>query len=234
MSHLFVVIKTFKKNHKGIVKMSKALNTDEVVELYKTTNKSMRDIATQLKTNHKVIGRILKKEGVEVERRKKGYKLTNEHKQKLSDKKKGKVPPNKGKKMNEATNRQNMVSHLKRPLVTKEILQKYEDFNKLKFLNKVITRHRDLFDDKQYIEYIDKFYFDTTFNTLYDRWETKKYNKWYIPSLDHIIPKSKGGTFDLDNLRFVTWFENRAKVDMDIQEWEELKRISNMSSDLFL
>ena len=43
------------------------------------------------------------------------------------------------------------------------------------------------------------------------------------PSVDHIKPSSIGGTYDLDNLQFLTWFENRAKNDMSMDEWIDIK-----------
>ena len=39
-----------------------------------------------------------------------------------------------------------------------------------------------------------------------------------MPSLDHIIPISRGGSWELDNLQIISWFENRAKCDMTQQE----------------
>lgn len=41
--------------------------------------------------------------------------------------------------------------------------------------------------------------------------------------IDHIIPKAKGGTNSLDNLQFLSWFENRCKNDMSQEEWKVLK-----------
>lgn len=43
------------------------------------------------------------------------------------------------------------------------------------------------------------------------------------PSLDHITPKAKGGTNELDNLQFLTWFENRCKNDMSQEDWDKMK-----------
>ena len=52
----------------------------------------------------------------------------------------------------------------------------------------------------------------------------KKQDRYSKPSLDHIIPKSKGGKLnDLDNLQFITWLENRIKNDLYIDEWNNIK-----------
>lgn len=57
---------------------------------------------------------------------------------------------------------------------------------------------------------------------------------WYKPSIDHIIPKSKGGTNDLNNLQFLTVFENLNKRDMTMEEWSYFKLLTNTSSDLYI
>lgn len=52
---------------------------------------------------------------------------------------------------------------------------------------------------------------------------TQTLNLTKKPSLDHIVPKAKGGTNDLENLQFLSWFENRCKNDMTQDEWNILK-----------
>ena len=39
---------------------------------------------------------------------------------------------------------------------------------------------------------------------------------------------------DLDNIQFLTWFENRAKAEMSQQEWDIFKKKTNTKSDLFI
>ena len=43
------------------------------------------------------------------------------------------------------------------------------------------------------------------------------------PSLDHIVAKANGGKLDIDNLQFISWLENRAKVDIPLVEWNKIK-----------
>ena len=45
--------------------------------------------------------------------------------------------------------------------------------------------------------------------------------------------KFNGENWNLNNLQFLTWFENRAKAEMNQDEWEEFKRNTNTRSDLF-
>jgi 5-methylcytosine-specific restriction endonuclease McrA len=69
---------------------------------------------------------------------------------------------------------------------------------------------------------------------MYNSWNNNK-GKWNIPTLDHIIPLSRGGDFfDLDNIQILTWFENRAKAEMTQKEWEDFKIITSTKSDLFI
>lgn len=50
------------------------------------------------------------------------------------------------------------------------------------------------------------------------------------PSLDHIIPKSQGGSDKKENLQFLTVFENLAKRDMTQEEWNNFKEKTKTSS----
>ena len=61
-----------------------------------------------------------------------------------------------------------------------------------------------------------------------------EYYDLYKPSIDHKIPLSRGGTNELNNLHFVTLFENLAKRDMTMEEWEEFKIKTNTTSTLFI
>ena len=53
-------------------------------------------------------------------------------------------------------------------------------------------------------------------------------------TLDHIIPKSRGGTNELNNLQILTVFENLAKRDMTQEEWNNFKKETKTHSDYFI
>jgi len=159
--------------------------------------------------------------------------FTKEHRQKISDSRKalyasGAITTwSKGKKMSREHTLKNMKAHLKYD-VSLEWLGSFEDIEKLKFLNASIKRKRDYegFTTEIYKQFIKKFYEDKKFNALYEKWiETD--DKWIKPSLDHIQAKANGGTLLLDNLQFVSWLENRAKVDIKQDEWNKIKKNIN-------
>lgn len=74
-----------------------------------------------------------------------------------------------------------------------------------------------------YKSFILKFYRDEQFNYIYNNYLKSGEQKLMRPSLDHIIPKSRGGNNDLNNLQFLTWFENFSKRDMTQEEWNVVK-----------
>jgi len=201
------------------------LSIKRVVDLYVNKRMTLRMVAEELNTNHHMIKRILVRRGVEITQSRRIRKpFTDAHRKKISESSKGRPCYWKGKKMGSLSLYKNMVGHLKYD-VTLEWLQCFSDIEKLKYLNKSITRKRDClgFTTETYKLFIDRFYNDLEFNRLYDLWLSTN-NKWIKPSLDHIYPKSKGSELtDIDNLRFVSWFENRAKADIPQDEWNQIK-----------
>ena len=129
--------------------------------------------------------------------------------------------------------------------VSDEYLDIYDNFEKFLLIHKALIRTSG--NDGQYYknnssEYkqiIDYFYNDLQFNAIYDFWQRHKleddtFYDWAKPSLDHIVPSSKGGTNTLDNFQFLTTFENLAKRDMTMTEWNNFKEKTNTKSDYFI
>lgn len=196
---------------------------EEVIKLYTTTIISMREIAVIYDTNHKVIGKILKNNNIPTRDGNKGKKRSDETKRLISNSLKGRGGWNKGRKSSYEQNMKNMYAKLNRPLLTFEKLCMFDDYEKLKLLNYSIRKYRKEFDDVKYINYLDKFWNCEQFNKIYNKWLYSGKSKWLKPSIDHIIPSSIGGNYDLDNLQFLSWFENRAKIDMSMDEWMIIK-----------
>ena len=176
----------------------------EVVEDY-LSGSSMRCIAVKYNTNHKLISRILKRNGVETR------PSQHRREQRKFDCKK-KLLYN------------NMQTHLRFDVSLSWLLQ-FDDIEKLKTLNRCVTSRDDRFNENSdwYVDFIEKFYCDTQFNSIYDKWIDSGKQKYFRPSVDHIIPKAKGGTNNVDNLQILSWFENRCKNDMSQDEWGNLK-----------
>jgi hypothetical protein len=180
------------------------MDNDLIIDLY-SKGESMRYIAGKLGTNHKLISKILKFNNVPTRK-----------------------PKNlRGVKKFECDierNYNNMATHLRFD-VSIEWLMQFSDFDKLKILNDVITNRSGRWDvsTEWYKAYIEKFYNNEQFNYIYNNWINSGKVKYKKPSLDHITPKSKGGTNSLDNLQFLSWFENRCKNDMTQTDWDNLK-----------
>lgn len=127
-----------------------------------------------------------------------------------------------------------------------EFLNQYQsDFEKFLLIHKALIRtsgndaqyYKD--NSEEYRKIIDYFWHDKQFNCVYNFWKNNQSDKitfydWAKPSLDHIIPSSKGGTNTLDNFQFLTTFENLAKRDMTMKEWNEFKEKTNTYSDFYI
>lgn len=124
--------------------------------------------------------------------------------------------------------------------LTEDYLLTFDDFDKFLFIHRAITNTINLINIEplKYKEYIEFFYNQEQFNLLYSFWKKQERNNvfydWAKPSIDHIIPKSKGGTNELNNLQFLTVFENLAKRDMTMEEWINFKKDTNTHSSYFI
>ena len=108
--------------------------------------------------------------------------------------------------------------------VSIEWLLQFENINKLRLLNSIVGRDRVAAhypNDDDYKAFIERFYYDDNFNRQYSIWKQTK-NTFDKPSLDHIIPLSRGGGWELDNLQIISWFENNAKSNMTPEEFKKI------------
>lgn len=108
--------------------------------------------------------------------------------------------------------------------VTSEYLQQFKDIDKLKMLNRLIKDHRNNnrysnITTEWYKEYLEKFYNDLSFNRIYSNWLNSNLDSDLLPSLDHKVPVSKGGTDDLDNIQILTLIDNRRKYTMSQKKY---------------
>lgn len=212
------------------------MNEHKIIELYTIKKMTLRMIAKKMGTDHHRIKRILVKNGIEITRKGRIRKpFTDEHKAKISKATKGRKPWSEGKKMTKGCIFKNMVAHINYD-VDLEFYQQFNDVEKIKCLNKMLTRKRvsEHFDTKKYKSFITKFYNDEQFNAVYQKWIDSNRDRWAHPSLDHKQPICKGGGYELSNLQVLTWFENRAKCNMTNDEWQEFKLKTKTTSTYFV
>ncbi len=180
------------------------IDVEKIVKLYEDGN-SMRGIAKMYDTNHKLIGRVLK--GEQIETRK---------------------PLNlRGKKKFQCGTRRlyhNMQTHLRFD-VDLDWLVQFKNIEKIKMLNAAIQKRGNRFDENTewYVNYIEKFYYDVQFDKVFNTWISNECISYLKPSIDHINPRSKGGNNDINNLQFLSWFENKCKHAMSQDEWNDIK-----------
>ena len=203
----------------------------KIIETYKPKVTTLRQVADACGTDHHRVKRVLLKNNIPVL---KGVNkpITDEHRAKISATSKGRTSWIKGKKATKQMLYKNMASHLRFDIDYKWLMQ-FDDVEKLKTLNRCVTNRSGRFavDTEWYKLYVLKFWNCPTFNLIYDRWVKSNYEFLKQPSLDHIHPVCKGGDLDLDNLQFLSWFENRCKNHMSQDEWNLVK--SNIS-DYFI
>ncbi len=186
---------------------------------------TLRMIAKQFNSNHHFVRRRLVEMGVEITRFGRIQKPVSEAtRKKISDIAKGRPSYWKGKKMPQTSLYKNMQSHLQWN-VELDFLMRFEDIERLKALNRLLTRDRVSvhFDTNKYKQFIEKFYYDEKFIRQLKIYRDSG-NKYDRPSIDHIIPLSRGGTWDLENLQIISWFDNRAKCDMTQEEYDEIRK----------
>lgn len=123
-------------------------------------------------------------------------------------------------------------------------LKSFSDFEKFLFVHKLLTHITDNYygtkcDLNVYKQAVSYIYNDKQFNKVYSFWLNNKnksstYYDLSKPSIDHIIPLSRGGTSHISNLQVLTVFENLAKRDMTLEEWNDFKKNTNTHSNYFI
>ena len=84
------------------------------------------------------------------------------------------------------------------------------------------------------LAFIDFFYSDEQFNTVFNFWVACDRHKSFVPSVDHKISRINGGSDELDNLHFITYAENMWKRTMNWEEWCQFKIDMHLTADFFI
>lgn len=194
-----------------------------IINLYVNKKYSLRQVADVVGKDHHFVKRVLERNGIEIEHGRK-RPISELHRQNISNACKGRDAWSKGKNMPKSSLYKNMQAHL-RFEVSLEFLQQFDDIEKLKMLNRMATNRSGRFEinDTDYQSYILRFYYDDAFNKIYQKWLDSSKEKYFRPSIDHIVPISLGGKHSVENLQILTWFENRCKNNMTQAEWDRLK-----------
>lgn len=197
---------------------------NNIVELYSSglTIKEISKLCNICRVN---ISRILKNEGVNVVKKTKPF--SEEHRNNISKGLMGKKN-SLGIKRTKMNNYKNMKNHLLFD-VDLDWLCLFDDINKLKFLNKIVSNIRkhnknEYWETDFYKKFIEKFYYDDKFNKIYNIWLDTK-DSWKKPSIDHINCDNRSN--DLNNFQFLTWFENRCKNNILQSKWIKMKENIN-------
>ena len=128
--------------------------------------------------------------------------------------------------------------------INEEYLYSFDDFEKFLFIHKMLTHITDNYygvqcNLEEYKFALETIYYNKQFNAVYNFWKNCNFtlNTFYDmakPSIDHIVPLSRGGTSKIENLQILTVFENLAKRDMTQEEWKEFKKMTNTRSNYFI
>jgi hypothetical protein len=206
------------------------ISDQKMMEMY-LNGDNLRQISRVADIDHHRVKRILLSHDVELRGTYTLPPFTDEHKRKIGEASTGRIPKNKGIP---ATNKE-ILRYISARIEGDIDISKFKDAERLKILTRITSKRKQLKEsDEIRQQFLDTFYFDIAFNAIYDLWIRSGKCKWHRPTLDHKMPLSKGGGWEIENLQFLTWFENRAKADMPANKWESFKRDTGTQSALFI
>lgn len=193
----------------------------EIIHKYVDEKLSLRYIALLYDTNHQYISRLLKRHGIETtneKRIRKPYGDSAIANFKIAARKRKRCE--KRAKSTRLTKLKNMKNHM-RIKVELSFLEQFDDVEKLSCLNRMLRSDRvpKDFSVSDYKAFIEHFYHDRQFTNIYDEWVYYGKRPYMKPSLDHIVPTSLGGTWELSNLQILPWIVNRAKTNLPLEDW---------------
>lgn len=202
------------------------------ISLYVDSKRSIPSISTELDIKSKNLIYALNKHKIKIEKRDnghKGLKRTSETCLNISKSKIGSQT-----RLGAILTPKQRESIRKGLSVYKEI-DEFTDIKKFKIIRGwVCKRNLPELNEESFYSFIRHFYYNESFNTIYQLWIENKFDTRFKPSIDHKIPLSRGGTSDLQNLQVITWFENFSKRSMTEEEWSKFKLETNTSSKLFI
>ena len=208
--------------------MMNKYNEPEIVRMYVEDKKSPHTIARKVNLRPSTVFKILEKNGIENVETNRAGKIFKENK----PSRKGVPNPKNSYKREPIHIYRNIVGKSPYNISLEFVLQ--FDLEKLKCLNRLNTTFKICSDTEEYLAFLDKFYNCPIFNRLFDQWVAHGKPTLGKPSIDHIVPISKGGSNHLDNLQIMTWFENKTKKDIPPEEWEAFKVRAKLTSTYFI
>ena len=207
---------------------------DSCIKEYSETNISIPQLSKKFSISYRNLKYSFFIRGVKIEKRGNGnlgLTRSNRTKENISKSKIGKV--NLLKRGTRYTNRQRLnIIQSQGNFLTD--LGEFTEVDRFLLLKSFAYRNLQNKNEESILTFIRKFYYDLKFNSIYDTWLTNNKHKLFKPSIDHIVPISRGGSSSLENFQILTWFENRTKNNMTDLEWQTFKDLTHCASDLFM